>query len=161
MGLSCLWFLLVALFFYFQFYWGIIVSPEKRCTSSFIWDKNEDDSLGRQPVRPLRNCSSEVGGRVRVYVSLVKRNVQWNTRFGGRWLLIRRSRCLLVMLVLFQAWGGTRIALRIFSCKGLTIWRHVLPVFPRAQRASFLISALNFFQGVKGQQLQWPVTSSL
>ena len=30
----------------------------------------------------------------------------------------------------------------------LTFWRPVLPVLPRAQNASFLISALNSFQGV-------------
>ena len=37
---------------------------------------------------------------------------------------------------------------KIGSWKYLTIWRPVLPVFPRAQRASFLLSILNSFQGV-------------
>ena len=36
----------------------------------------------------------------------------------------------------------------MFSWKGLIIWRHVLPVSSRAQRASFLTCALNSFQGV-------------
>ena len=38
-------------------------------------------------------------------------------------------------------------ACKIISWKYLTIWRRVLPVFPRAQSASFLISTLNSFQG--------------
>ena len=36
---------------------------------------------------------------------------------------------------------------KILSWKHLTIWRPVLPVFPRAQSTSFLISTLNSFQG--------------
>ena len=48
---------------------------------------------------------------------------------------------------------------KIFSWKYLTIWRPVLPVFPRAQSASFLISTLNSFQGVlkvSGCSGYWP-----
>ena len=37
---------------------------------------------------------------------------------------------------------------KILSWKYPTIWRPVLPVFPRAQRASFLLSTLTSFQGV-------------
>ena len=37
---------------------------------------------------------------------------------------------------------------KILSWKYPTIWRPVLPVFPRAQRASFLLSTLSSFQGV-------------
>ena len=37
---------------------------------------------------------------------------------------------------------------KISSWKYLIIWRPVLPVFPRAQSASFLFSTLNSFQGV-------------
>ena len=36
---------------------------------------------------------------------------------------------------------------KIFSWKYLTMWRPVLPDFPRTQIASFLISTLNSFQG--------------
>ena len=44
---------------------------------------------------------------------------------------------------------------KIGSWKYLTIWRPVLPVFPRAQSASFHLSTLNSFQGgVENQQLQ-------
>ena len=46
----------------------------------------------------------------------------------------------LVMLVLFQTWRDARMALRIFSCKGLTIWRHILPVFPTAREGRALFS---------------------
>ena len=49
------------------------------------------------------------------------------------------------------------LGLKIFSWKDLTIWQPVLPVFPRAQSASFLIFTLNsFFRGVESQQLQRP-----
>ena len=52
----------------------------------------------------------------------------------------------------FTAFRGMRIARnwahKILSWKYLTLWRPVLPVFPRAQSASFLISTLNSFQGV-------------
>ena len=37
---------------------------------------------------------------------------------------------------------------KIFSSKYLTIWRPVLPVFPRTQISSFLLSTLNSFQGL-------------
>lgn len=37
---------------------------------------------------------------------------------------------------------------KIFSWKSLTLWRPVLPVFPRAQSASFLVSSLSSFQGM-------------
>ena len=37
---------------------------------------------------------------------------------------------------------------KIGSWKYLTIWRPVLPIFPRALSASFLLSTLNSFQGV-------------
>ena len=37
---------------------------------------------------------------------------------------------------------------KIFSWKYLIIWRPVLPVFPRAENASFLIATLNPFQGL-------------
>ena len=37
---------------------------------------------------------------------------------------------------------------KIFSWKYLTIWRPILPVFPRAQNVSFLICILKSFQGV-------------
>ena len=52
----------------------------------------------------------------------------------------------------FSAFLGMRRyknwAHQISSWKYLTIWRPVLPVFPRAQSAPFLLSTLNSFQGV-------------
>ena len=36
---------------------------------------------------------------------------------------------------------------KIFSWEHLTIWRSLLPIFPRSQSDSFLISRLNSFQG--------------
>ena len=40
------------------------------------------------------------------------------------------------------------LAPQISSWKYLTMWRPVLPVFPRGHSASFLLSALHSFQGV-------------
>ena len=50
------------------------------------------------------------------------------------------------VLVLFQIWGDTRIGLINRLWKRLTIWRLVLSVVPRAQRAWCLLSTLNSFQ---------------
>ena len=54
----------------------------------------------------------------------------------------------LMISVLFQIWGDSRIRAHKISWKYLTMWTSVLPVFPRAQSIPFLISTLNSFQGV-------------
>ena len=67
----------------------------------------------------------------------------------------------LMILVLFEIWKDAgNWGHKIFSWKvSLTIWRPVLPVFPRAQSPSFLISGLKHFQDVlkiSDHSGQWP-----
>ena len=57
-------------------------AQHENCESSFTWEQNEDYSPGDSIHIALRNCSKMVGGKVSIYVILVKREfMQLSTYF--------------------------------------------------------------------------------
>ena len=57
-------------------------AQHENCESSFTWEQNEDYSPGDSIHISLRNCSKMVGGKVSIYVILVKREfMQLSTYF--------------------------------------------------------------------------------
>ena len=102
----------------------------------------------------LRNCSKEVGRKVSIHVIFGEGGIRaikpfFFFFFCRRFLLLMRR---LITMKEFSSFLDMRRykswAHKIGSWKDLTIRRPVLPVFPRAQSTSFVLSHLNSFQGV-------------
>ena len=100
----------------------------------------------------LRNCSREVRYRS-VYMWFWWRGSTWNQAriffffaegFCRSWGVVITMKELSDFLDRkYKNWAH-----KIGSWKYLTIWRPVVPVFPRAKSASFLFCTVNSFQGV-------------
>ena len=133
------------------------------CQFKFYWGQMKTAAWETAPQTALRNCSQEVGQKVSVYEILVTEEyMKPGTYSSRRFLLVSWSSC--------WSWGTVismtdftdcldmgrymNWAPKIGSWEYLTIWRPVLPVFPPAQGASLVLSTLNYFRGVEGQQLQ-------
>lgn len=111
------------------------------CELSFIWRQMRTVASGSASPTAVRNCSE--GGGQYIYTILVKGVlVISSTYFGRKLLLVTRDRCYSWWFQCFSRSKIQEIGL-IFSFlwKDLIIWSPVLPVLPRAQRASLLISA--------------------
>ena len=126
-------------------------AQRENCELSFIWGKMRTIDWETASQIVLRNCSKEVEEERSIYIWFWWRGIRairhtfWQKVAASH----EEQMSLLVVLVLFWIWEDTRNwAHKIFSWKYLTIWRPVVPVFPRAQSASFLISTLNSFQGM-------------
>ena len=121
----------------------------------FYLGQNEDCSPG-DTTSDNWESSPKGKGKAGIYVILVKGEyVQSSTYFYKSFLLVLWSFCLswetVITMKNFSAFLDIRRCKNwahwINSWKYLTIWRPVLPVFPRAQGASFLLSTLNSLQG--------------
>ena len=131
----------------------------------FYLGQNEDYSLGDSILDSSEKLFQRGRGeKVSIYVVLVKGEyIQSSTYF----LLKTSSSFIKIVashqeqttpwriLVLFWIWGYENWTHKISSWKYLTVWKPILPVFPRVLGASCLLSTLNSFQGgVEGQHLQ-------
>ena len=122
-----------------------------RVVCCFIWGKLRTIAQETDFQLALRSCSQGVGGRSGCMW------FWWRGYMPSSQAQIFTEGCCLsreadVTIYDFSAFLDTRRnrnwGHKILSWKYLTIWRPVLPVFLRAQRASFLLSTLSSFQGV-------------
>ena len=116
------------------------------CEFDFIWDLLRTIVWEPASQKPLKIFSKEAVGEVNEYIILIKGEYMHSSRHLGR-----KSRgadiindCSAFLKIRARNWVHTIF----FFKKYLTFCRSALLVFPRAQNASFLISALNFFQEV-------------
>ena len=81
--------------------WDEKNAERESCELSFIWGKMKTISLG-DSLSALRNCSEEVSGGSQYICGFGEGAYrQSSTHFGRRLLLVTRSRCPLMILVLF------------------------------------------------------------
>ena len=116
------------------------------CGFDFIWDLLRTRVWEPASQKPLRIFSKEAGEEVNGYIILMKGGYMHSNTHPGRksWGADIVNDCSAFLRIRARSSVHTSFFFQIY----FTFWRSARLVFPRAQNASFLISALNSFQEV-------------